>query len=76
MLRPDVVEAVREQKFQVIPVATINEGIAVLTGSEAGQRGDDGEFPEGTVNGLVEATLRRYAETRRRFGLRAEGNKT
>ena len=76
MLRPDVVEAVREQKFHVIPVATIDEGIAVLTGNAAGQRGDGGEFPEGTVNGLVEATLRRYAETRRKFGLRAEGNKT
>lgn len=67
MLRPDVVTAAEEGRFRVIPVETIDEGIAILTGSAAGERGADGSFPPDTVNGRVEARLRNYAELRRRY---------
>lgn len=67
MLRDEVVRAVEEGKFRVIPVETIDEGIEVLTGTPAGARAADGIFPEGSVNARVEATLRDYAETRRAF---------
>lgn len=67
MLRDDVVRAVEDGKFRVIPVASIDEGIEVLTGTPAGVRAGDGAFPEGSVNARVEATLRDYAETRRAF---------
>ncbi|MYM55972.1 Lon protease family protein [Thalassovita mangrovi] len=67
MLRDDVVQAVEDGKFRVIPVASIDEGIEVLTGTPAGSRAADGAFPEGSVNARVEATLRDYAETRRAF---------
>jgi predicted ATP-dependent protease len=72
MLRPDVVEAARRRKFSVIPVSTIDEGIALLTGIPAGERGGDGRFPDGTVNARVEARLKGFAEARRRFGQKAE----
>ncbi|MFC6689308.1 hypothetical protein [Jhaorihella thermophila] len=60
-------------KFRVIPVSTIDEGIALLTGREAGARDPDGNFPPDSVNGLVEARLRAFAEARRAFG-KTDGN--
>ena len=62
MLRRDVVEAVAEGKFHVYPVTTIDEGIEILTGIEAGEAGEHGTFPEGTMNALVDAELRRLAQ--------------
>ncbi len=58
MLRKDVVQAVREGKFHIYPVKTIDEGIEILTGVEAGQRDENGRFKEGTVNYLVDQKLR------------------
>lgn len=67
MLRQDVVEAAEAGEFRVIPVETIDEGIAILTGTPAGARGDDGAFPADSINGLVEARLRAFAENRREY---------
>ena len=67
MLREDAVEAVRAGKFRVIPIRTINEGIGILTGVAAGERGADGAFPKGSINALVEDRLRTFAEARRAF---------
>ncbi len=68
MLREDVVEAVAAGEFHVFPVRTIDEGIALLTGLEAGERGPDGSFPEGSVNALVQERLREMAEKARAYG--------
>lgn len=61
MLREDVVEAVKRGEFHIYPVVTIDEGIAILTGEEAGERGEDGMYPEGTVNYKVDQRLRELA---------------
>jgi predicted ATP-dependent protease len=68
MLRADVVEAVAAGKFRIIPVRTVDEGIAVLTGVPAGERGDDGQFPADSVNRRVEDRLRDLAAKRREHG--------
>ncbi|MEW9919331.1 Lon protease family protein [Marimonas sp. MJW-29] len=68
MLHRDVVEAARASKFRVVPVTTIDQGIEVLTGRKAGKRGRGGAFSKNSINALVEARLRDFAETRRRFG--------
>ncbi|HSF96443.1 MAG TPA: AAA family ATPase [Thermohalobaculum sp.] len=68
MLRSDVVAACGEGRFHVWPVAHVDEGIEILTGREAGTRGADGQFPERSVNRLVEDRLAGFAEARRRFG--------
>jgi len=67
MLREDVVEAVREGKFHIYPVRTIDEGIALLTGVPAGEAGPDGAYPEGTVNFLVQKRLGELADQARAF---------
>src|SRR3546814_11078188 len=68
MLRHDVVEAVAEGRFQIYPIETIDEGIALLTGRPAGTREPDGSFPEGSIYRLVEERLVTFAEARRHFG--------
>ena len=68
MLRPDVVEAVRKKKFHVWAVATIEEGLEVLTGLPSGPRGEDGAFPADGVFGRVDAKLDRLAEEVARYG--------
>jgi lon-related putative ATP-dependent protease len=57
MLRQDVVEAVAQERFSVHAIATIDEGLELLTGLPAGERGDDGRFPPDSLNGRVEQRL-------------------
>ena len=67
MLRADVVAAIKEGKFHIYSVRTIDEGLEILTGVTAGERGPHGEFPEGTVNGLVEKRLRELHQSMRGY---------
>ncbi|PSQ76836.1 MAG: ATP-dependent protease [Bacteroidetes bacterium QH_7_62_13] len=69
MLRPDVVEAAEAGDFHVYPVETVDQGIELLTGIEAGERNEQGAFPDDTMNGMVEARLRAFADRRRQFAL-------
>ena len=57
MLREDVAEAIREGRFNVYAVKTIDEGLEILTGMPAGERQTDGSFPKDTINHLVEKRL-------------------
>jgi predicted ATP-dependent protease len=68
MLKSEVREAVEAGRFHVWTVSSIAEGIEILTGVAAGERGQDGAFAEGTVNRLAEERLIAFAEARRRFG--------
>jgi lon-related putative ATP-dependent protease len=74
MLREDVIEAVKEGKFAIHAVETIDQGIEILTGIKAGTRGDDGHFETGTVNRRVEEKLREFAERGRSFARRSESS--
>jgi predicted ATP-dependent protease len=67
MLREDVVEAVKNGRFAIYPVGTVDEGIEILTGVQAGGRDREGRFPAGTVNRLVEDKLTSFAERGRSF---------
>ncbi len=53
MLRQDVIDAVAEGQFHIWSVQTIDEGIALLTGREAGVPDEDGVYPEESVNRAV-----------------------
>jgi len=74
MLRQEVAEAVARGEFHVYGVRYIDEAVSLLTGVEAGERGDDGEFPEGSVNRRVEEQLLAYAEQRKKFAKQEEPN--
>ncbi len=75
MLRKDVVEAVKDGKFRIYPVKTIDQGIEILTGMEAGERVEDGRFQEGTVNDLVDKKLRELSTKIKEFEAGEEGAK-
>jgi lon-related putative ATP-dependent protease len=77
MLRKEVIEAVESGRFRIHPVRTIDEGIAILTGKEAGERQSDGNYPEGTINFLVNKKLKELAEGLKDFvkGEEGEGSK-
>ncbi|MBX6763744.1 MAG: AAA family ATPase [Rubrobacteraceae bacterium] len=65
MLRRDVVEAVERGDFHIYPVETIDEGIELLTGVPAGEPDEEGNYPEDTVNGMVERRLAELGERMR-----------
>ena len=67
MLRKDVVEAVGAGKFHIYPVQTIDQGIGILTGLPAGEKGPDGKYPPGTVNDLVDEKLNNLAKRMKAF---------
>jgi predicted ATP-dependent protease len=68
MLRKDVIDACSAGKFFVYPVATIDDGVALLTGRLAGQRGKDGLYPAQSLNRRVEERLHSFARIRQSFG--------
>jgi hypothetical protein len=68
MLRREVVEACAEGRFAIYPISAIDEGLTLLTGSPAGERGADGFYPAGAVNRRVEDRLRAFAHIRQSFG--------
>jgi predicted ATP-dependent protease len=68
MLKDEVVEAVAAGRFHIYAVRTADEALALLTGMESGERGPDGAYPPESINGRVEARLRRFAETARAWG--------
>jgi lon-related putative ATP-dependent protease len=62
MLRHDVVDAVAAGRFAVYPIATVDEGIGLLTGMAAGEPDDEGVYPDGTFNRMVADRLAEMAE--------------
>jgi len=57
MLNEEVVDAVKQGRFHIYPVGTIDEGIEVLTGVGAGQLRTDGTYEPGTVHYRVNKRL-------------------
>ena len=67
MLKEEIVDVVKTGRFQIYSVKTIDEGIEILTGVNAGERLKDGTFEKDTVNYLVDKRLREMAEKLREF---------
>jgi len=67
MLKEEIVEAVKEGKFHIYPVKTIEQGIEILTGVRAGKKLPDGTFERDTVNWKVDESLKRMGERLKEF---------
>ncbi len=69
MLKPEVVRAVKDGKFHIWAVSTIDQGIELLTGVPAGKLRKDDTYPEGTifrkVISALETMTRRAIEVNR-----------
>jgi len=57
MLKDEVIDAVKNGKFHVWAVQTIDEGIEILTGVPAGEKDSKGNYPAGTVNYMISKKL-------------------
>jgi lon-related putative ATP-dependent protease len=75
MLRADVVEAADRGRFRIYPVATIDQGIELLTGVPAGVPDEAGVWPADSINGRVQAQLDALAEKARAFADRSRNGK-
>lgn len=65
VLKDEVVEAVKEGVFHIYPISTIDEGIALLMSTPAGEKDEKGEYPPDSAHGKVMAKLKafwKYAE--------------
>lgn len=62
VLNDMVIQAVKDGKFHIYAVATVDEGIEILTGKKAGRRQKDGNFSKGSIYWAVEQKLNEMAE--------------
>ncbi|MGD9713270.1 MAG: Lon protease family protein, partial [Thermomicrobiales bacterium] len=76
MLDQDVVEAIRNEMFHVWAVETVDQGMALLTGLEAGERDGNGAFPDGSIHALVAARLDQYLAAADSVSAREEDRKS
>ena len=63
MLKDEIIEAVKADKFTIWTATSIDEGIEILTGVKAGTRHKDGSFEKATIHDLVDRELRKLSET-------------
>jgi lon-related putative ATP-dependent protease len=69
MLRQDIVDAVKANKFHIYAVATIDQGIELLTGIKAGRKTKTG-YEKNSINFLVDKKLKEYADRMKGFAKR------
>lgn len=67
MLNEEVIEAVKDGKFNIYSVKTIDEGIEVLTGIPAGNQDGNGKYPKGCIHDLVNKKLEELAEKEKEY---------
>ena len=67
MLRDEVIDAVANGQFHILPVSSVSEGIEILTGVRCGERDAEGKFEEGTVCALADARLRSLADIQKEY---------
>ena len=62
MLKEEVVNAVKNNKFNIWAVETVEDGLKILTGLDTGERQKNGKFPKNTLYCQVEHQLRTFAK--------------
>ena len=62
MLKKEVIDAVKQNKFHIYRVSSVEEGIEILTGVPAGKPNKKGIYPDGTAYGAVQKKLKYYLE--------------
>lgn len=60
VLRDDVINAIRDKKFFVWAVDTVEEAVEILMGMPAGQPDEEGNYPKNTVFHAVMKQLKEY----------------
>ncbi len=66
-LSDEVIDAVQNGLFHIYPISTIDEGIEILTGVNAGKLLENGTYEKDSINYLVSEKLKDYAEKSIKF---------
>ncbi len=61
-LSDEIINTVKDGKFHIYAISTIEEGIEILTGVPAGKKDKNGNFPAGSINYLANEKLKKYAK--------------
>jgi len=62
MVDEEVIQSVRDGRFHIYAVVSVDEGLALLTGMEVGTPDERGEFPAESVHGRVVSRLQAFAK--------------
>lgn len=62
VLNDEVINAVKQHKFHIYVVKTVDEALTLLTGVEAGEKSSRGQYPKKSVNGRALVRLAKIAE--------------
>jgi lon-related putative ATP-dependent protease len=63
LILPDtIVQAIKEGRFHIYPISTIDEGMEILTLRPSGERNIKGNFPQNTLNRIIEDRLKKLYE--------------
>lgn len=67
MLKDEVIEAVREGRFHIYPVKSVDEGIEILTDMTPGTKDESGSYPENTIYYIVQKKIEKFARIAEEF---------
>ena len=73
MLRSDILQAVDDGKFSIYAIDTVDDGIEILTGIKAGSPNTKGEYPKGTINRMVQDSLKQFYADYARYAKETHG---
>ncbi len=62
MLKTEVIDAVKNNKFHIYAIGHIDEGIEILTDMKVGRLNKYGDYPNDTINGLIMNKLKEMNE--------------
>jgi lon-related putative ATP-dependent protease len=75
MLKQEVIDSVKAGKFHIWPISTVEQGIEILTGIDAGALQPDGTYPEDTIFRKVDDRFLELAEIVKKFAEEEEEEK-
>jgi predicted ATP-dependent protease len=76
MLRQEVLDAVRKNKFHIYAIKNVEEGIEILTGMKAGKKNKNNKYPLNSINYLVDANLKEMAKKMKGYLKERNGKNT
>ncbi|WP_198246799.1 Lon protease family protein [methane-oxidizing endosymbiont of Gigantopelta aegis] len=73
MLKQTVIDAVADKRFAIYTVETVNQALELLTGMDAGELNDNGEYPDNSINQKAVQRLKEISEMAEKEHAHEEG---